>query len=91
MSSSRTAATSPARNPRRTNTFRIAKSRRPIALRRSQLFSSRAASTSLIAFGRAVSCQLATGGTAAASVFGISPSTCRYRNRQRSRVAMDLA
>ena len=68
MSDSRSAATSPARNPSRDSKVRIAKSRRPTRVRRSQLANSRATDLASSALTNPASRQPATDGTASASV-----------------------
>ena len=74
MSPRSRAATSPARKPSRASSTKIAKSRRPAALSRSQLPISRARSAGLTARGSAASCQHAADGTAPASGALICPS-----------------
>jgi hypothetical protein len=91
MSDSSNAATSPARNPSRDSSVRIAKSRRPTRVRPSQLASSRATDLASIALTSDASRQLATDGTAPARSRPISPSTCRKRSSARSRVTMHFA
>ena len=75
MSASLSLATSPARSPRRDRTNRTAKSRRPVARRRSQLLNILATSLGGIAFGNEARRQLATEGTAPASSFEVRPTT----------------
>ena len=67
-------ATSPARKPKRASSIRIATSRRPAALSRSQLPISRSSPAGLMARGSAASCQHAADGTAPVSGTLTSPS-----------------
>ncbi len=85
------AAASHARSPSRASTVRIAKSRLPVSVSRSQLPSSRPASPARSRPGKVVSLRLATVGTAAASSRSIRPVTNKNRSSDRSAVTMLLA
>ena len=77
MSSSDKPATSKERNPNRASSVRIAKSRRPTTVERSQLASSRSTCPASRARGSEASRQPATLGTACANGTGTQPSRCR--------------
>ena len=84
-------ATSPALNPSRTNSIRIAKSRRPVARRRSQLASNFRTCDGSSDRGNPATRQLATDGTAVASGCASSPSICRKLSSERSAGTISFA
>ena len=85
MSSSRSAMISRARRPRRASSNRTARSRRPIAVERSQLSIARWACSAEIALGiGGVVVQVATAGTAATSSAEISPRYWAKRRNERN-------
>src|SRR5579859_1880088 len=84
-------ATSAARKPRRANSVRMAKSRRPVGWLRSQLASSALTSEAVTVAGSPVSRQPATGGTAVANAVGVRPSRNKNRSSDRKSVTTPLA
>ncbi|MEV1248429.1 PIG-L deacetylase family protein [Nonomuraea sp. NPDC050022] len=91
MSPSCMAATSQTRSPSRDSAVKIAKSRRPRAVSRSQLASSRSACPGCNRPGRELSLRLATVGTAVARSRLIRPVTNKKRSSDRNAVTMLLA
>ena len=83
--------TSPGRSPRRTISVTIAKSRRPMRVRRSHAANSRVIAPASNPRGRPARAPPATDGTAAAGDDPTMPSTCRKPSRDRSAVTISLA
>ena len=83
MSSTDRAATSPDLRPSRTSTVRIAKSRHPTVVRRSQPSNIRATSEGATAHVNPWSRQPGATGTASTNCASVSP--CKYRNRSNAR------
>ncbi|MFI5800479.1 hypothetical protein [Streptomyces sp. NPDC051677] len=91
MSPTSMAAASQARGPSRTRTVRIAKSRRPAGVLRSQPDSSALTSPAVSRPGKVASLRFATVGTASASGLLIRPVTNKNRSSDRRAVTMLLA
>jgi hypothetical protein len=91
MSSKVSAATSPTRSPSRTSRVRIAKSRHPVAVLRSQPASNAATCVGSNPFGKPVNVHPAGEGTPAANGRSISPATCANLSSDRTAVTIRLA
>ena len=91
MSPSCMAATSAERRPKRAKKMRTARSRRPLVVEPSQLSNKEPTSAWLMAEGKLVPRQAATGGMALPRSLAISPRKYKKRNSARRSAASRLA